>query len=199
MPALTAANDLIRSRNVTASECYALLGKHPYHTRATIYDRLTAAWDFGHPEHTEAMALGSYFEPFIAKYAAKRMGLKVRANTRTIEHKKVNLAATPDYLVLNEDLLLEIKLSGIMYGWNEDELHPWIEWQARAQMACANRSAVMICALVGVTLYTVPVIRNMEKEERLLAAVDDFFHNNVLPGIRPDDDAPSNIIAVVGA
>jgi hypothetical protein len=27
----------------------------------------------------------------------------------------------------------------------------------------------------------------MEKEERLLKAVDDFMHNHVLPGIRPDD------------
>jgi len=199
VPALTPANDLIRSRNVTASECYALLGKHPYHTPATIYDRLVSPWDYGHPEHTEAMSLGSYMEPYIAKYAAQTMGLKVRANPRTIEHKRVNLAATPDYYVLNEDMLLEIKLSGIMYGWNEDELHPWIEWQARAQMACANRSIVMVCALVGVRLYTVPVIRNMEKEERLLDAVETFMDTHVLPQVRPiEDDAPSSIIAVVG-
>jgi predicted phage-related endonuclease len=198
MPALTPANDLIRSRNVTASECYALLGRHPYHTRQTIYDRLVLPWEYGHPEHTQAMDIGSYFEPHVARYAAKHMGLKIRANSRTIEHKKVNLAATPDYWVLNEDMLLEIKVSGIMYGWNSDELHPWVEYQARAQMACANRSVVMVCALVGVSLYTIPVIRDMEKEETLLTAVDDFFHNHVLPNIRPTDEIASSIIATVG-
>lgn len=197
MPALTPANDEIRARNITASECYALLGKHPYHTKQTIFDRLAAPWAYGHPEHTEAMGLGVFFEAQIARYAALKLGLRLRANTRTIEHPKVNLAATPDYLVLGERMLVEVKLSGIMYGWDEDTLHPWIEWQARAQMACTNRDAVLVVALVGVRFYVVPVIRNLEKEERLLEAVDAFFHDYVLPGIRPPDEPEPTIIAIV--
>lgn len=197
MPALTPANDVIRSRNVTASECYALLGRHPYHTPQTIYDRLVLPWEYGHPEHTEAMEVGTFFEPYVARFAARKLGIKVRANSRSIEHKRVNLAATPDYLVLNEDMLMEIKVSGIMYGWNDEALHPWVEYQARAQMACTNKHAVLVCALVGVNVYVIPVVRNQEKEDRLLTAVEEFFANHVLPGIRPsDDDAP--LIAVVG-
>jgi predicted phage-related endonuclease len=195
VPPLTERNDVIRSRNVTASECYALLGKHPYHTPQSIYDRLSTPWDYGHPEQSEGMRLGVYMEPYIARYAARKLGLRVRANSRTIEHPKINLAATPDYLVLGESLLLEIKLSGIMYGWSEEELHPWIEYQARAQMACTNRGAVIICALVGVAFYTIPVVRDMEKEQRLLDAVDAFFTNHVIPGIRPPDiDASLKVV-----
>lgn len=188
MPALTPENDLIRSRNVTASECYALLGRHPYHSRQSIYDRLSAPWAYGHPEQSEAMALGVYFEPHIARYAARRLGLRIRANNKSYEHRLVSLSATPDYLVVGKRMLLEIKLSGIMYNWNEEALHPWIEWQARAQLACTQRDVVMICALVGVAFYTIPVLRDVEKEERLLEAVDTFFNDFVLPGIRPPDD-----------
>lgn len=186
MPPLTAANDLIRSRNVTASECYALIGKHPYHTPQSIYDRLTAPQDFGHPESSEAMRIGTFLEPHVARYAATKLGLKVRANSRSVEHPSVNLAATPDYIVLGKPWLLEIKVSGITYGWTEDNLHPWIEYQARAQMACTNRELVMVCALVGSTFYQVPVVRQAGKEEYLLDAVDRFMHEHVLINVRPE-------------
>jgi len=186
MPPLTLANDLIRARNVSASECYALLGKHPYATPQSIYDRLASPLNFGHPEQTEAMAIGVYMEPFVAAYAAKKLGLRLRANIRTVEHRKVNLCATPDYIVLGKPMLVEVKVSSIMYGWNADDLHPHYEYQARAQMACTGRNVVFVAALVGSAFYCIPVTRDSEKEKRLLDAVDEFFHNHVLPGIRPE-------------
>lgn len=198
MPALTPSNDVIRSRNVTASECYALIGKHPYVTKQTIYDRLVSPWDYGHAEQTEAMQRGVYFEPHIAKYAAKRLGLRVRANSRSIEHHRVNLSATPDYFILGTRMLMEVKLSSIMYGWSEADLHPWYEYQARAQMACTDRDMVLVVALVGSAFYNVPVVRDNDKEERLLNAVEEFMEVHVLPQVRPSDDIPSSLIATVG-
>ena len=198
MPALTQSNDEIRSRNVTASECYALLGKHPYSSKQTIYDRLTAAWNYGHPEQTEAMRLGVYFEPHIARYAATKLGLRVRANVRTHEHSVSNLCATPDYFILRTRMLMEVKLSSIMYGWSEADLHPWYEYQARAQMACTDRDTVLVVALVGSAFYNIPVVRDMEKEVRLLTAVDEFMNTHVFPQIRPIDDDPTMVIAKVG-
>jgi len=187
LPPLTAANDLIRSRNVSASECYALLGKHPYATPQSIYDRLSTPQDYGHPEQSEAMGIGVFMEARVAAYAAQRLGLRLRANTRTVEHKTVNLCATPDYLVLGKPMLVEVKVSGITYGWSEDDLHPHYEYQARAQMACTGRDVCIIAALVGSKFYSIPVTRDSEKEQRLLDAVDAFFNDNVLPGIRPGD------------
>lgn len=186
MPPLTERNDIIRARNVTASECYALLGRHPYTDKLKIYDRLTSPWEYGHPEQTEAMALGVYLEPYVARYAARKHGVKVRANIRSVEYPgPINLCATPDYLILNQPYLMEVKVSSITYGWTEDALHPWYEWQARAQMACTGRDAVLVVALVGSTFHSVWVTRDTEKEERLLDAVDAFFHDHVLPEVRP--------------
>lgn len=186
MPALTPINDLVRARNVSASEVYALLGHHPYTDPTKIYDRLTAPAMDTHMQ-SEAMALGVFFEPYVAKYAARKLGLKLRAATRTVEYKgDVNLCATPDYYVLGKPMLVEVKVSSILYGWNEDDLHPHYEYQARAQMACTNRDVVIVVALVGSTFYHVPVVRDLQKERRMLEAVDKFWYDHIIPGIRPE-------------
>jgi predicted phage-related endonuclease len=143
------------------------------------------------------MKIGVFMEPYVAKYAAQKHGLKIRANTRTIEHRKVNLCATPDYLVLNQPMLLEVKVSSIFYGWSEDDLHPWYEYQARAQMACTNREVCIIVALVGSAFFSVPVVRDRDKEEALLQTVDDFFTNHILTGVRPVEPEQSGLWATV--
>lgn len=188
MPALTPANDLVRARNVTASEVGALLGPHPYTNPTKIYDRLmTPAMDTH--QQSEAMAIGVFLEPHVARYASRKLGLRLRAANRSIEYKgkpAVNLCATPDYYVLGQPMLVEIKVSSIMYGWSEDDLHPHYEWQARAQLACTNRDLCIVCALVGSTFYHVPVVRDLQKEREMLDAVDAFWYNHVMPGIRPE-------------
>jgi hypothetical protein len=83
-------------------------------------------------------------------------------------------------------MLVEIKVSSIMYGWSEDDLHPHYEWQARAQLACTNRDVCIVCALVGSTFYSVYVVRDLQKERRMLDAVNEFWYHNVMPGIRPE-------------
>jgi predicted phage-related endonuclease len=190
VPALTPDNDLVRARNVTASEVGALLDYHPYTNPTKIYDRLmTPASDLH--RQSDAMAIGVFMEPYVAKYAAKTLGLKLRAATRTIEYKPshgnlpTSLCATPDYYVLGKRMLVEIKVSSIMYGWSEDDLHPHYEWQARAQMACTNRDVCIVCALVGSTFYHIPIVRDLQKERRMLEAVDKFWYSHVMAGVRP--------------
>jgi len=197
VPALTPLNDLVRSRNVSASECYALLGHHPYSSPQRIFDRLTAPMDTKPDNQSEAMAIGSFMEPYVAKYAGKKLGLRLRAATRTIEHPKVNLCATPDYYVLGQRMLLEVKVSSIMYGWNADDLHPHYEYQARAQMACTNRDVCIVVALVGSAFYHIPVVRDAQKEKVLIEAVDEFMHTYVLAGVRPPDVIQSGVTAIV--
>jgi predicted phage-related endonuclease len=143
------------------------------------------------------MAIGVHLEPYVAQWAAKKLGVKVRANPFTREHPKVPLCATPDYLVLNTRMLMEVKVSSIMYGWNEDDLHPWYEYQARAQMACTGRDAVLVVALVGSAFHMVPVVRNDVKERMLTNAVEEFFQQYVLPGIPPEQEAPATRVSRV--
>lgn len=186
MPPLTPESDAIRAVNVTASEVGALLDPHPYTYPAKIYDRLTKSPNYVAPDHTEAMSLGVWFERPIAKYAAQKLGIKLRANSRTIPHPLHMLAATPDFLVLKQRMLVECKLSSIMYGWTDEKLAPHIEWQARAQLACTDREVCFIAALVGSQFYVIPVVRSLAQEERMLAAVDDMAYR-IANGLRPAD------------
>lgn len=187
MPPLTEASNIIRARNVTASEVGALLDKHPYMTAGDIYDRLLdpLAWEALRDPQNEAMALGQFMEPHIARYAAQKLGLRLRANTYTREHPKHPLCATADYLVLGHSMLVECKLSSIMYGWSDEKLAPHIEWQARAQMAVWDRDTVIIAALVGSKFFSIAVMRDLHKERRMLLAVDSLVNAVVSGGPRP--------------
>ena len=193
MPALTPENDAIRARNVTASEVGALLGPHPYTEPLRIYQRLTGDTAYQSPTHTEAMELGTFFEKRIAQYAARKYGVRIRANTRTHEMSGHMLAATPDYYVLNPRgvvafgpprMLIECKLSSILYGWSEDAMAPHIEWQARAQLTVMERDVCLVAALVGSQFHLIPVARDKAKERKMLDAVDQM-ENRIMRGIPP--------------
>lgn len=196
MPPLTLRNDVIRARNVSASECYALLGKHPYSTPQKIWARLTDESYLPFPAN-EAMSLGVEFEPAIARYASKKLGIKVRANTKTHELRSQHLCATPDYYVMGQHGLMEVKLSGITYGWADETLHPHYEYQARAQMAVTGRDFVVFAVLVGSRFYSPIVTRDLVKERQLLIAVNDFWRDYVETGIMPPEPGQMPLTATV--
>lgn len=187
MPPLDQKNRLIRSEYVTASEVGALLGPgHPYTTPEAIYDRLTSPVE-PVERSSEAMLNGTFMEPAIARLAASRLGLRLRANRKTYVHKTSRLCATPDYLVLGSPPgLVEIKLSGRPEIWPlRGPIPVWVEAQVRAQLACTGRYTAAVCVLVGVGLRTFLLEREADKEEALLAAVDRFWTEHVAAGVRP--------------
>jgi putative phage-type endonuclease len=186
LPVLTVESDIIRASNIAASEVGALIDEHPYSSRAKIYDRLTDP----HPEpiaRTEAMELGTFFEPYIARWVAHKYGLSLRANNRTRVHPRLMLCATPDYFVVGERMLVECKLSSKQYVWAEETMQPYVEWQARAQMAVTDRNVCIVAALVGSAFYAVPIVRDAAKEELLETAVLTFVRDHLIPGVRPDE------------
>lgn len=186
MPGLTLENDLIRSQYVAASEVGALIERHPYATPESIFDRLYDPTSYQRPEQSEAMTLGSYFEPYIARYAARKLGVRIRGNSRTLVARDLPLCATPDYFVLGQRMLIECKLSSKMYAWADEEaMQPYIVWQARAQMLVTDRDVCIVAALVGSAFHLVPIVRDAEKEGRLSFAVRRFWNDHILTGIRP--------------
>lgn len=186
MPPLTPRNDEIRKFNVTASEVGALLEDHPYTSPELIWDRLCSPFAL-EERSSEAMETGSFMEPAIAALAALRLELRIRANTKTYMHPRVHLCATPDYLVLGQPPgLLEIKMSGRVEMWPyRGPIPGHVEWQVRAQLACTRRYTAAVCVLVGVGLRTFLVEREPDKEAEMLAAVDRFWNDHVMTGIRP--------------
>jgi len=197
VPALTPANELVRSRNVSASEVGALLpGGHPYTTPEAIYDRLTGAA----PERkgSEAMALGSFFEASILRFAEQRDGFRARLNSRTIEHRDVRLCATVDAFVIGsmpwatapERALVEVKMSGRIELWRE--VPAYIEAQVRAQLACSGRDVAYIYVLVSQRLLRFPIYRDAAMEEQLIAAVQRFWSDHIVAGVRPGPTASAS-------
>lgn len=195
MPALTAANEAVRQRNVTASEVAALLpGGHPYTDPQAIYDRLTGAG--ADRRGSEAMELGSFFEERILRFAEARDGFRARLNARTIEHPTVRLCATPDAYLLTqhptamvpERGLVELKMSSRVELWRDVPSH--VEHQARAQMVCTDRDVVYVYVLVGMSLRAFSVYREAGKEAALLAAVQRFWTDNIVAGVRPEPAEP---------
>lgn len=194
MPPLNPRNDAIRSENVTASEVGALLGPHPYITPEGIWDRLCSPFALTR-DVNEYMETGTAMEPAIAALAARRLGLRLRANSKTYVHKRVRLCATPDYLVLGEPPgLVEIKLSGRPEMWPiRGPLPLHVEAQVRAQMACTNRNTAAVCVLVGAGLRTFLLEREPDMEDRMLTKVDAFWRDHILTGIRPEPAAPAEL------
>lgn len=191
MPPLTPKNAQIRSENVTASEVGALLAEHPYTDPAGIWDRLLNPFA---PQEapSEAMETGSFMEPAIAALAARRLDLRIRANSKTYVHPKARLCATPDYLVIGQPPgLLEIKMSGRPEMWPyRGSMPAYVEWQVRAQMACTRRYTAAVCVLVGVGLRPFLLERELDKEAEMLAAVDRFWRDHVVTRQRPGAASP---------
>ncbi len=194
MPPLTPGNEIIRATNVTASEVAALMPTgHPYATPESIYDRLTV----GAPDKSsQAMRIGSHMESAILRFAEAEIGFRARANSKTIEHRGVRLCATPDAFLLTqmpwaivpERALIEVKMSGRPELWQD--VPSYIDWQCRAQLACTGREVVYIVVLAGMRLLTLPVYRKPDKEAEMLAAVDTFWHDHIVPQVRPEPAAP---------
>lgn len=194
MPALTAANGLVRARNVTASEVAALMpGGHPYTSPERIWDRLMGV---DAVRESEQMTIGSWFEATILRYAEQRDGFRARLNARSYEHPSVRLAATPDAFVVSprpglfvpERALIEIKMSGRVDQWRELPEH--VRWQARAQLACTGRDVVYVYALVGMHLTAFDVYRDAGLEAQLTEAVDRFWRDHVVARVRPEPAEP---------
>ena len=89
---------------------------------------------------TLSMRFGSAAEPILQDLAAERLGVKVRMSSRTFEHPRVRLCATPDaYIVADhgpvvtmngwDRALVEFKLSFSQHRWSHG-LPPDVEWQA---------------------------------------------------------------------
>jgi hypothetical protein len=201
MPPLTPANDLIRSRNVTASEVGALLGAHPYVTAGEVWDRLNGLRD-GFSGPSLAMRFGSEAEPILRRLAIDSLGVRVKMNSRTWEHSRVRLCATPDAFIIREPSnpfapgnvpsLLEFKLTFSQYRWQHG-LPPDIEWQARAQMACTHRSRVIVYVFSGKE-HVYVVDRHKGKERAMTQAVERFWNEHMLTGIRPPDPVPAEVV-----
>lgn len=191
MPAPTVEGQWIRASRVGASEVGALMGHHPFVTAGDIWARLQ-----GHEERrrsTQAMQIGNDLEPAVAALWSVHAARKVVRCSRTYAHRSVRLCATPDYYVPASELL-EVKVSGDWDMWRDLPEH--VEWQTRAQMACTGRMRCHVAVLLGGTLRTFTVQRDLDAERQMLETVAAFVEAFVDSGTPPPDADPELVFRV---
>lgn len=201
-PAPNPAGMVARERRATASAAAVYVGEpHPWATPQSEYARIVE--QVGSRPESPAMRLGDLAEPMIARLARHELGLlAVRRCWRTYLHPDVPLAATPDCYATSPEgtpALLEVKLSSDFEMWRD--LPPHVEWQARAQLACADRARCYVAVLLGSRLATWIVEREPEAEARLLDGVRTFFADHVAPRVPPpgeDDELTLTLAAPAG-
>lgn len=190
MPAPSERGHAIRATRVGASEVGALMGWHPYVTRADVWARLSGH-DKRKPE-TDAMRMGNVLESTVARLWAERERRRVVACSRTYAHDVVELAATPDYYVPHHELL-EVKVSGDRELWAT--LPEYVYWQVQAQLLCTGRRRGHVAALVGGVLRTYQVDAD-PGDQALMAAEVVAFMRTVAAGEPPPDASPVLVLKV---
>ena len=180
MPAPSARGHELRATRVGASEVGALMGWHPYVSRADVWARLSGH-DRRKPE-TDAMRMGNVLESTVARLWADQQRRRVKACARTYAHDVVPLAATPDYYVPHHELL-EVKVSGDRELWAT--LPEYVYWQVQAQLLCTGRTRCHVAALVGGVLRTFQVDAEPGDQALMGAEVLAFMRDHVSAGVPP--------------
>lgn len=200
MPAPSERGHAIRAGRIGASEVGAIVEPetHPYTTPIDVYARIVE----GVPKYqsgTTRMRLGNDLEPYVASRWRERTGKRTLRSFRTYPHPTgYALAATPDYYVVGEPALLEIKVDRGGYSDDWVDLPRHVFWQVLAQLSCTGRSIGYVGALVGSELRTFVVDRadHAADESRMLFAVEEFTLQHLAVGI-PPEPVPDELVLVV--
>ena len=142
-----------RRAGLGASEVAAVLGLCPFRTPWDVFASKTGLSEDG--EENDAKTLGHLFEgPILALYE-KKNGVSVRTPLPTIQHHKYAWAfATPDGEESNTGVLVQAKNvgRGMAHEWARG-LPEYVALQVQWEMACADRQAARVAAVVCGTEY----------------------------------------------
>jgi putative phage-type endonuclease len=167
-----------RKSRIGASEVSAALGLNPYKSPFQLWAEKTGLLEA--PElNTEAIRWGARLEAPIALGWSEETGKDVEQAGDLLAHSKHHwLVATPDYYV-GESELLECKLSGspqVAAQFKDGNTPDWFQTQCIIQLACTERDAAHIAALLsGTRLETRIVTRDAYVEELILGSLMQFW------------------------
>ena len=174
LPVLQGTDEWLAARRglITATDIGVLLGLNPWRCEADL-----AAEKLGTAEPVESnvrMRIGSALEPLIASEYEAMTGRRLRRVHGLWRHPTIEwAAASPDFTVTGEKLLVETKWSGSRARW-ADGLPEDVEAQATWQCFVAGYAACDVAALVGDELRIHPVTADPELQEHLVAIAADF-------------------------
>jgi len=192
-----------RKKGICGTDISAILGLNP---RKTAYQMYLEKLGLAEPtEETMAMKLGKKFEPIVAELYEEATNRKLKECELLVHPMYEFIRGTPDRMVCDEDLGLEIKtLRSFDAGkssetqWGDehtDQIPQHYFLQVIWYMLLTGRSAFDVAALAGGQEFRIyRVNKDQELEKMLIDKADAFWHKNVLqakpPEISVNDDLP---------
>jgi putative phage-type endonuclease len=140
----------------------------------------------------QALHLGVLFENALLDDAEKRLG----AMTRQVKffHKDIPLAATIDGLIVEQNIPVEAKTTGLVGpvngGWGEagsDEIPEVYQLQVHAQLACTRAEMAYVIALIagrGIVTF------NIKRDDQVISHIEEFvvswWQRHIIDNVPPD-------------
>jgi putative phage-type endonuclease len=143
-------------------------------------------------EETEAMRWGKLLEDAVANEWASRHGSPIVAYSNTVRHRDHHfLIANPDFKVVDEDAILEVKVVGEYMAdeWGDegtDHIPPYYLTQVLHYIEVTNSKVGYVAALIGGNRLRSYVVRpDPDVTQDMLKASIDFWNNHVVAKIPP--------------
>lgn len=169
---LTEAQLKMRLTGIGASEAAAPAGYHPFMTPWDLWSKKVLGQV--DPEN-QAMLVGSYLEPAVARWYSDETGAVVH-KCRTRRHRKHHwMLATADRQVIvdgKRGKIVEIKVPGRRghgWGYEPDAVPPYVMFQAQQQMEVYEQDEVDVVALFLLTREL--AIYHLERNQDLINAM----------------------------
>lgn len=198
MSPLTAADTLVRSRNIGASESSALLGLHPRKSALDVFTRLVEGIEAA-PTAEEKLWMGDGqdLEPACISMYARRKGiwkLDIESSPTLTHPDWPHLCATPDGIanLSTGRRLLEVK-TAIWPGdeWGEEgsaEIPQHYAVQVQLTMAVTGLESADVAALLAGKLRVFHLRADPLYQRALHAVVVDFWEKHIATGKEPPPD-----------
>lgn len=190
---LTPEQHEMRRKCIGASEAAAVLGLSPWESPADVYYRKIGDVD---PEKaSEAMERGIALEPMLIDWAKRELRLDTLPNPGTVVHPRFPIAASPDAVLKNLELI-EAKTSSEPSLWGEpgsDEIPEQYVVQCQQQMLVMKAVRVWVPVLIlgfrpETRMYCVN--RNDELADEIASRVTAWWNNHVIARVPPEPGPP---------
>lgn len=158
---LTAEGKAARRTGITGTDAPTMFDMSRFHTRNDVFDRIVNGKES--QAESEAMEVGAALEAGVALLFTKRTGKRLRPCMETMRHKNYPfLIGHPDYLVEDENAILEVKTTSEWlsdrWGEGEDAVPDDALCQGLHYCNVGDYARVYFAALIGgnrMKIYTV--------------------------------------------
>lgn len=196
--AITREQQELRRRYIGASDVPIILGLSPWKSCADLWLQKTGRVE--DEAENDAMQTGNLMEPVTRQWAALKLECEIEL-PETKFHPGGILLANLDGQVKDRPEILECKWTSQPEGYGDDDsgdIPGYVAAQCQAQLAVCGPEykivhvAVAMPAFRGLDFKMFHVQRDNEVCDGIVKICAEFWNNNVLGDVRPDDFKPSS-------